>query len=63
MLGMFKTANFCLILAIRYYLIYSRNVRIIFLADFQQVFYKSFFGRKPLFHFFVAVVYNTFLQE
>ena len=34
-----------------------------FIADFQQVFYKSFFDEKPLFQFFVAVVYNTFLQE
>ena len=44
-------------------MIYSRNVRITFLADFQQIFYKSCFVRKSLFHFFVAVVYYTFLQE
>ena len=40
---------------------YSRNVRIIFLADFQQVFYKSFMIEKL--HYFVVVVYYTFLQE
>ena len=34
-----------------------------FSLTFNKFFHKSFFGRKPLFHFFVAVVYYTFLQE
>ena len=34
-----------------------------FFVDFEQVFSEIFFGRKSLFHFLVAVVYYTSLQE
>ena len=57
------TANVCLMLAIRHNLIYSRNVRIIFLAEFHQVFYKSFMIEYLSFTFFVVVAYYTLLQE
>ena len=63
MLAMFKTANVCVILAIWTLSdLFSKRPKY-FSLYFQQVFYKSFFGRNLLFHFFVAVVYNTSLQE
>ena len=34
-----------------------------FSLNFIKFFYKSFFDQKSLFHYFGAVVYNTFLQE
>ena len=36
---------------------------IFFLVDFEQVFNEIFFVTKSLFHFFVVVVFETFLQE
>ena len=32
-------------------------------VDFQQVFYEIFFAWQALFHFFVVLIFETFLQE
>ena len=39
------------------------NVKLLDMFKTVKVFYKFFSGQKPLFQFFVAVVYYTFLQE
>ena len=39
------------------------NVKLLRMFKTVKAFYKSFSGQKPLFQFFIAVVYYTFLQE
>ena len=48
------TANICLLL---------KNASVFFSMTLSKFFYEIFFGWKSLFHFFVVVVYYTFLKE
>ena len=41
----------------------EQQSRFVFLADFEQVIYEIFFGRKSLFYFFVVVIFLYFLTR